>query len=246
MKLSKTLIASSVAAVMAAGVSAPSFAEAELGAAIGISNAYMWRGFELGSGTPVVWGDLNVSASGFFAGVWTSSGDTAGGTEYDIYLGYGGEAGDFSYGIQYVTYVYPTGQFKETDGTPGDFAEVILSLGYGPVSFNYHDNVGGDTGGYAFSEDYSYFNIALELGAFGIKVGVHDEADAEDATVTANSTHLDLSYAYNDNLSFSVSAIIASDADDVIFRDDAGVPTGVPYIENEPFFNVSYSIPLGE
>ena len=244
MKLSKTLIASSVAAVMAAGVMAPAQAEVEVGASVGISNAYMWRGFELGSGTPVVSGDLSVSASGFFAGIWTSSGDTSAGTEYDLYAGYGGEVSDFSYGIQYVTYVYPTGGYKETDGTPGKFAEVILSLGYGPVSFDYHKNISDVSDktvgeevipGYSFSKDYQYYKLSFEFGAFGAAIGMHDEADAAEASVTGNAMHIDFSYAYNDNLTFTLSAIGSS---------DEGKGSG--FEEAKPFFNVAYTLPLGE
>lgn len=231
MKTSKKLLASAVAAsVLSLSAIAP-VAQAEVSASLAIATAYHWRGFELGSGTPALSGDLVFSEGGFSAGMWASSGDTAGGTEYDFFAGYEFSAGDFSAGLTVISYVYPTGGFRTTDGSPGDFMEAIVSLGYGPVSFNYHDNIAGETGGYAFDEDYSYWKLAASFeNGFGIAVGSHDEGDI--APVTGNATHLDLSYAYNDNLSFTLSTIVDSD------EPDAG------FVEPEPFFVISYGITI--
>ncbi len=237
MKMSKKLLATAVASsALLQGAFAPvANAEAEVSASVAIASSYHWRGFDLGSGTPAVSGDIGVSASGFYAGMWVSSGDTAAGTEYDIFFGYGGEVGDFSYDISYVSYVYPTGAFSQTDGSIGDFAEIILGLGFGPVSVFYHDNVAGDTGGYAFTEDYFYYGASVDFGSgFSATIAKHDEEDVEDGApgVTGNATHLDLGYAYNDNLSFTFSAILDSE-----FDSDG---------EPEPKFVVSYSLPIGE
>jgi hypothetical protein len=110
--------------------------------------------------------------------------------------------------------------------------EAIISLGYGPVSFVYHDNIAGETGGYAFNEDYSYAAIGVTFGAFSAKIGQHfEDADVVSESVTGDATHLDLSYAYNDNLAFTISAILNSEDG---------------FAEKEPLFNVSYSLPLGE
>ncbi len=229
MKFTKKLIAGVVATATVATASFAPTANAEVSASLGIANTYLWRGFELGSGTPVVSGSLDYSAGGFYAGVWGSSGDTAAGTEYDLYLGYGGEVGDFFYDVSLITYVYPTGAYSETDGLPGDFAEAIISLGYGPVSLTYHDNIAGDTGGYAFNTDYSYLALGAEFGQFSVTLGQHFEDAPVEDSVTGDATHLDLSYAYNDNLAFTVSALV--NADD-------------GYDKPEPTFVVSYSVPI--
>lgn len=233
MKLSKTLIASSVAAVMAAGVMAPAQAEVEVGASVGVANTYLWRGYDLGSGTPAVSGDLNLSASGFYTGIWASSGDTAAGSEYDLYLGYGGSFGDFSYDLSVWNYNYPTGagylddedtaELEETNF--GDLSDVVLSLGYGPVAITYYDNVAGGSG-------YSYATLAVEAGSFGFLVGQHFED-------TNELTHFDLSYAYNDNLSFTISAPIGSNDGDIVDGE-------MIVVDEDPTFVVSYSLPLGE
>lgn len=226
MKFTKKAICGSVAAVVMASsglMISSQAAAAEVSGSVAVASTYLWRGYELGSGTPAVSGSLDVAAGGAYAGIWGSSGDQSAGNEYDIYLGYGGEVGDFSYDLMLISYVYPTGPFSETDGQPGDFMEVIATIGYGPVSFSYYDNVAGETGGYASDEDYTYMTLSADIGSFSILYGVHDEG-------AADASHLDLSYAYNDNLSFTISTILDSDL----------------AVEPEPTFVVAYSLPLGE
>lgn len=226
MNTSKKVLASAIAASLAVSALAP-VANAEVSGSAAISSSYLWRGYELGSGTPVVSGSLDYSSEvGFYAGIWGSSGDTTAGTEYDLYAGYGNSVGDFSYDIGIISYIYPTGPFSETEGI-GDFMEAIISLGYGPVSFTYHDNIAGSDGTepegsrYALSEDYSYMKLAATFGQFGIAIGKHDKG-------AFDATHVDLSYSYNDNLTFTLSGIANSDAD----------------TDPKPVFNVSYSIPI--
>jgi len=227
MKFTKKALTGSIAAAVLATsglmISSQAAAEAEVSGSVAVASTYLWRGFELGSGTPAVSGSLDVSAGGLYAGIWGSSGDQSAGTEYDVYVGYGGEVGDFSYDLMLISYVYPTGQYFNTDGQIGDFMEVIATVGYGPISFSYYDNVAGETGGYAGDEDYTYMSLSAELGSFSILYGVHDKGafDAE---------HIDLSYAYNDNLSFTISTIVDSDLTD----------------EPEPTFVVAYSLPISE
>ncbi len=228
MKLSKTLIASSIAAVMATSVVAPVQAEVEVGASVGVANMYYWRGQELGNGTPAVSGDLNISTTGFYGGIWGSSGDTAAGSEYDLYVGYGASLGDFSVDLSAWTYVYPSkrsldvavsgasGEIRSIAerSEPGDLSEVILGLGYGPVAVTYYDNIAGDTG-------YWYGTLALELGAFGFTYGLQEDDYA----------HFDVSYAFNDNLVFTIGTVV--DDVDAEYDDDTK-------------FVVSYTLPLGE
>ncbi len=230
MGISKKLATGCLATTLSAFALVPAVqaAEPEVSASVGIASSYLWRGFDLGSGTPAIFGDIGVSMNGFHAGVWGSSGDTAAGTEYDLIVGYGGESGDFSYDISIVSYVYPTGQFKDTDG-PGDFMEAILSIGYGPVSIVYHDNIAGDTGGYAFDEDYSYAAVSAAFGKFSATIGHHMEDAPVSSSVTGDATHLDLTYSYNDYLAFTVSGIVDSDSG---------------YDEADPTFVVSFTLPI--
>lgn len=233
MNSTKKLLATAVAAsTMAVAAMAP-VANAEVSASVGVASTYLWRGADLGSGSPAISGSLDYATGGFNAGVWASSGDGTAGTEYDIYAGYGGEAGDFSYGLTLISYQYPTGSYVETEGSPGNFMEAIVSLGYGPVNFTYYDNIAGDTGGYAASEDYSYVSLDASFGDFTVLFGKHNEAFGD-------YSHIDLSYAYNENLSFTLSTVVSGD------EYDAGGAMVSQDELSDPFFVVSYSLPIGE
>lgn len=221
-KFSNTLKMAILTATVPFGMLASTSASAELSASATVASTYLWRGFELGTGTPAISADLVYSNSGFYAGVWVSSGDTLGGTEYDLFAGYGGSIGEsISYDLSYISYIYPTGQFSETEKF-GDFAEVVLNVGLGPVSITYKDNVAGDTGGYALPEDYSYVSIDTSAGDFSFTLGAHDGA-------VDDSIHFDVTYGATENLAFTFSAIVDSD-------NGAAEP--------EPTVVASYSIPL--
>ncbi|SMF12521.1 conserved hypothetical protein [Alteromonadaceae bacterium Bs31] len=227
MKNSQKVLAAALAGSLALSAVAP-IASAEVSGSVGVASTYLWRGVDLGSGTPAVSGSLDYSASGFYAGIWGSSGDTANGTEYDLYLGYGGEAGKFSYDLSVWTYSYPTGAAQEELGTPGNLAEAVIALGYGPVSFSYFDAIAAPTDD---AEDYTYMTLGLSLEAFSVTYGVHNEQGLD-------LSHIDFSYAYNDNLSFTISAQIDNDNGDLEEGDEGYVGT------TDPTFVVSYSMPI--
>ncbi len=222
MKTSKKLLAAAVTASTIAASAVAPLAMAEVGASVGIASSYLWRGMDLGSGVPAVSGDLNYSVSGFYTGVWMSSGDALAGTEYDLYLGYGTEFGGLSVDLSVWNYIYPTdgviqntfGTFSTEDGY-GDLSEAVLSLGYGAVSLTYYDNIAGGSG-------YTYTTLGADFGQFSALVGVHD--DTVDQII-----HADLTYSYNDNLAFTFSQVM-DDADNSV-DDDLKVV-------------VSYSIPI--
>lgn len=223
MKLTKNILAGSIAgSVMALSAIAP-VANAEVSASVGVASTYLWRGQDLGTGTPAVSGDLTYSRSGFYTGIWVSSGDTALGTEYDIYAGYGTEIGGLSVDLSVWTYVNPNIPTFDENGdatidqrdTFGDATDAILGLGYGPVSFTWINNV--------IVSDVNYFALGYSLEAFSLNYGffVGDNAN--------EYSHLDLTYSYNDNLAFTFSQVV----DD---NDNA--------VDDDLKFVVSYSIPL--
>jgi uncharacterized protein (TIGR02001 family) len=219
MTFSKKLLASSVAAaVMATSAFAP-VANAEVSASAGVANMYYWRGLDLGSGDPAVFGDLTFSESGFYATIWGSSGDAGLGQEYDLAIGYGGEAGDFSYDVSIWNYNYPSatdtryygmtdpetglpmvnadGEFEvyseTSDASPdiGDLTEAIVSLGFGPVTATYYHGIQD-------LEDYWYATLEAAFGDFSVKYGMHED----------DLSHIDLSYAYNDNVSLMLGQVV--------------------------------------
>lgn len=218
MKFTKKAICGSVAALAMAtsALMISSQAAAEVGASAAVASTYLWRGYDLGSGTPAVSGDLSVSQSGAYAGIWGSSGDTAAGTEYDLYAGYGMELGAFNFDLSVWNYNYPTGAGYTADGETdfADLTEVVLAVGVGPVTATYYDNVAGASG-------YQYYTLGAEFGQFSVLVGMHDNDSGDDPV------HLNLSYAYNDSLSFTVSQFIVDETND----DDLK-------------FVVSYSLPI--
>lgn len=218
MKMMKsTLLATATAAALSAGVFSAA-AHAEVSASASVASMYYWRGRDLGHGTPQVAGDIHYSESGFTAGIWGGSGDWESGTETDLYVGYaGGDSEGFFYDLTAWTYYYPT-EKAGSNGRPGKLSELVLGLGYGPVKFSYYDNVAGDPG-------YTYMTLAGTLDAFTLTLGMHNNADG------TKPTHLDLSYAYNDQLKFTVGKIVEPDNSE-------------KFLEDEARFVVSYTLPL--
>ncbi len=202
MKMKQKLLAGAVALSALAGFVAPA-AHAEVAASVAASNMYYWRGYDLGGGAALI-ADVNVSSNGFVAGVWTSSGDATLGTEYDLYAGYSASAGDFTYGLSVVSYNYPT--LGSAAIAPGDYVELIPTIGYGPVKFTYYDAVVADHDPLG-DEDYSYATLELIFDKVSFKYGQH-MSDGDTL-----SSHLDATFKYNDNLSFTLGTLI-DDGDD--------------------------------
>lgn len=182
----------------------------EVAASAGVATSYLFRGEQLGEGAPMVYGDLMASAGGLYGGIWVAGGDTGSGTEYDLILGYGGEAGDLSYDVNLVNFVYTEGSIS--DDQPFDYTEVTLGLGYAGASFSYTTPV---TGG-----DYDYFTLGYGMGDFSATLGFTDDEGTE-------TTHIDIAYAASDAITFIASQVVDADdgvEDDVIFVVDVALP----------------------
>jgi hypothetical protein len=169
----KTLIAAATIATF--GLAAAPSALSLEGSA-GISTSYLWRGAELGAGSPAFWADASGSAAGVTYGVWVTSGDVQ--TEYDLYADYSGSMGDIGYSIGYVDYNYAD--------SAADFEETYVGLSYGPASVTVYDNSDADN---------QYTVFGYDAGAFSIAYGDDDAA----------GSHTDVTYAINDSLSLTVS-----------------------------------------
>ncbi|ROQ21003.1 uncharacterized protein (TIGR02001 family) [Marinimicrobium koreense] len=217
MNMKQKFLAGAVAASAMASAALAPVAHAEVSASVGAANMYYWRGLDLGNGDPAVWGDINVSSNGFYGGMWASSGDAALGTEYDLYAGYGSSVGDFSFDVSLWSYSYPTNTDPTAPTEPGDLVEAVIGLGYGPVSLTHYADVEGN-------EDYSYTTLGVAFGDYSVTYGSHDGTGALDGYA-----HVDLGYAYNENLSFTLGLV----ADDV----DGLNP-------DSPKFVVGFSIPI--
>ena len=205
-----------VAAVLAASATvAHAEAEVEVGASVGVSNFYLFRGADLGNGSAQLWGDLSASYAGAYAGVWASSGDDALGTEYDLYAGYGGEVLGLTYDASVISYNYPD-TFAGESVNFGDFSEGVLVLGYGPVSYTHVKVIAGGSG-------TSYQALDLALGDFTLTYGDHKPLGTED--------HFSIAYAYNDNLTFT--AVVPLEPED-----------SATSSTSDPLFNIALSLPI--
>lgn len=202
MKMKQKLVAGAIALSAMAGFAVPA-AHAEVSASVGVANMYYWRGLDLGDGAALS-ADINYSASGFTVGAWTSSGDEGWGTEYDLYVGYSVELGEVTLGAGYISYNY-----ADMEVSPGDFAEIYATVGFGPLTLTYYDNVANKEEIGVGYDDYNYATAQLTFDKFSIKYGVHED----------DLAHIDLTYAYNDKLSFMVGKVI--DDSDGFYNDEA-------------------------
>ncbi|GAA5193365.1 TorF family putative porin [Ferrimonas gelatinilytica] len=109
---------------------APAYAEGT--ANVGVASDYLWRGVSQTDGKPSIFGGLDYASDvGIYVGTWVSNidfGDDAT-YEWDLYAGYSGEAGDFSYDVGYVYYAYPNGDSL-------DFGEVYAGFGWNWFGFS--------------------------------------------------------------------------------------------------------------
>jgi len=208
----KPLAYTALAAVtLGASALSTSVAVAGTSASVGVANLYLYRGLNLSDSAPQVHGSLDYGHdSGFYAGIWGSSEGSAGGQEYDVYVGYGADMGGWSYDLNLTAYEYPAAPGTGTMGNSlGDFSEFILSLGFGNFSFSFVDSLqGGGHGG-----NYIYYSFGYEMGSFGVLLGMWDlgGASASSSLDDVEMTHLDLSYSATDELSFTLSTVIDDD-----------------------------------
>lgn len=221
-KLSQAI---ALATAMTAGLAATTTqaADIEVSASAAVANMYLWRGTDLGApGVPAISGDLTVSAAGAYAGVWTSSGDTTYGQEYDLFVGYGMETGDLALDISYWSYLYPGADGDDI----ADLHEIVASAAYKGASLGVYYNVDQDEDE---GTDYFYTTLGYEYNQFSATYGLTTFSDTKDS----DYSHLDITYAYNDNIAFTLSQVIDSDLDE----DQGG-------LDRSPKVVVSYSLPI--
>lgn len=141
--MKKTLICTALFAALPA-VSAPVFAAEEsphsLSANVGFVSDYRYRGISQTEKKPALQGGFDYEhASGAYLGVWGSNiswiKDGKSSLELDLYGGYGGEVGDFSYDVGLLQYYYPGGKV-EGAANPNTL-EAYVGGGWGPLSVKY-------------------------------------------------------------------------------------------------------------
>lgn len=191
-------------AVAAAGVSVPALAD--LSATIAGSNMYLWRGQAISGDNPQISGSLDFKhGSGVFAGIWGSSeGPFDASSETDIYAGYAGKAGDFSYGVTLWQYIYPSKDSsvqlsgEDNGGGVSNPAEWQLSGGWGPVSGSVLVDM-NDSGNQYYTLGYTYDKFSAVFGFWELN-------EASDAEV-AEYAHVDLFFQATPELKFGLSVV---------------------------------------
>lgn len=171
--IQKTLLAVAVSSA-ALLTSAPSFAE--LSANVSVTNNYIWRGLTQTTNEPAVQGGIDYAdESGFYAGTWVSNvqyaSDDVYSYEHDLYFGFSGESGDFTYDVGYLYYNYDAeAEF--------DFGEIYGTVGYGGFSATLYllANTEADEGE---GQDFGFAQasyVSLDYGmpvASGAELGLH-------------------------------------------------------------------------
>jgi uncharacterized protein (TIGR02001 family) len=214
-----------VAGVM--GVAQTANAEGvDVSGSVGVANMYLWRGYDLGTGDAAVSGDLKASVAGFYTGIWGSSGDSTNGTEYDLYMGYGAEFGGVTVDLSVWNYMYPSAAEPTDLDDFGGLSEVVLTVGFAGLSASVYDNIAAGGGGKG-GAGYEYYTLAYSYDAFTVLVGKHDYVEQVDSM-----THVDVKYAFNDNLTFALSQQVDG-------QDDPGNDDDLKFV-------VAYSLPIGE
>lgn len=226
----KTLTkAVAIASLVSASALTAQVANAEMSYSAGIATTYLWRGTDLGGAAFSASADYSHD-SGLYAGLWASSGDLALGNEYDVYVGFAKEFGDFSVDVQAVTYVYSsaieesatadltTGEVTREGvdggaGSPGEVSDAIVSLGFKDASFSYYQSLQ--------DEDVSYMVLGYSVAGVDLSYGMSDSDGAE-------YSHFDIGYGLTDELAITVSKPI---------DDNAGV-------DEDTIVVMSYTLPI--
>lgn len=144
-----------------------SVASADWSANLGFQSDYYFRGIFQKSASAQ--GGLDYEHdSGFYAGTWVADvgGDIAGdGLEVDLYGGWGGSSGEFSYGIGFTGYYY-TGDFDDT------YQEINLSFGYGWLTI---DAAIGEYDASPETFDYQFYSATIEHNGFWAQYGTFQD-----------------------------------------------------------------------
>lgn len=178
----KTLKLGVIATTLLATAGFSQLASAEVSANFGATSNYLWRGVTQSGNAPSVSGGLDYAdESGVYAGTWVGTIDwsdetsDAKGAEVDLYLGYGGEAGDFGYDVGYIYYYYPATGYEDSNFGELYFNGSFGAFGFG-VAYTINSEADNDapfgTGDLYYNVSYG-FDLPNEFG-LGLTYGYYD------------------------------------------------------------------------
>jgi len=248
------------ACLLAAAIGTPAYA-GDLEASAGVASTYLFRGVDVNDGRAQVFGDLTYRSDiGVYMSGWGSSAGN-GANEVDTVLGYSRDIGPVGINVGAITYIYPGDTASDDFGSE---AEAFVGFAWKGFELYYYDNISSK-----WQQNAGYYYVALsyvwEQFAFTVGHAADDSLSGGDETLPDDSsipmdkakydyTHVDVTYAFNDNLSFTVSKIVdrnvtmsningvEADIDGGDLKDLGDRFNAVK--DDSPLFVVTYSLPL--
>jgi uncharacterized protein (TIGR02001 family) len=224
MKKLKVILAAMVLAATVVATPALAAIEVEGGAYVGYFDKYLWRGFDLSGGLPVVQGGVDLSAKGFTLSYWTNiqtktdkgEGYTGGdATETDITLDYTFSPVD-KLSVSVGTIWYALDGYEDTKEA---YLGLALDVPLAPEFKVYYDYDQSEENGlyYTLGVGHSFElaeKLTLDLGAL---IGYNDEnysvgedySDWHNYELSASAT-----YAINEQFSITPSILYSSGISD--------------------------------
>ena len=208
----------------------PAVSMAQLSGNVGYMSDYIYRGLYQEESAAMAGLDYEHD-SGFYIGAWAADVDI--GFETDLYFGYGGEAGDFSYSIGYTGYFY-------TDDFDTEYNEINLGVGWMGLSLDVAagswDGVVGDP---LTEDDYTILELGYEYEGVYVTFG---SADYDKAPSTLDWVEIGYGFEW-EGLDLSIAIVNTSDG----IVDELGFAAGQPLAaDNALLFSISRSFSIGE
>ena len=203
-------------------------ANAQISTNIGVTSNYVWRGMTYTNDEAAVSGGLDYSsASGFYAGTWTSN--MANNTEVDLYAGFTGATGSAEYDVGVIRYAY-------LNTADDDYYELYGSLTFDSLTIGAAYTIESEVSDAAATQEvfiegdvYLYASYSIDLAeslgegySLGATVG-HYFWDDDAVTSDIDYTHLlvDLSKDVGDFGTITLSgSFVSSDFANVGAQDD--------------------------
>jgi uncharacterized protein (TIGR02001 family) len=206
-----------IASLISAGALNTSFAHAEVEVSAQLDSMYLFRGQDQGTGGLISASIDYAHDSGLYVGTWVASAP-----EYDVYLGFGMEAGDVELDLGITSYAYPNAGDGVGSATGlGEEVEAYLNVGFMGASLHYSH-------GLELLEDSKYIALGYEVAGVGLTYGMNDDGAGQEYS------HIDVNYGLSDELSITISKTM----DDSAATADEG-----PAVEDLQVL-VSYTLPI--
>jgi uncharacterized protein (TIGR02001 family) len=203
---------------------APTVSMAQVSVNVGMMSDYIFRGVFQEDASAMGGVDYEHD-SGFYIGTWAA--DVGDGLETDLYFGYGGESGDFSYGIGYTGYFY-------TDDFDTEYNEVNLGVGWLGLTL---DVAVGEWDGIvdepATADDYTFYSLGYAFDSgFYVTFGSWDWD-----SLSSNLNYAEIGYGFTwEEIDFSVAIV---NSDDLFVSEDSAA-------DNALVFTISKTMAIGE